>query len=109
MFLFGLEQEINPMFLGHSFKIIHHLTDERYNIHPLHLHLHLLILNLAEVQNLIDKTEHPIGVPFNHHQLFAGISRQFIILQDLLHRTGYQRKRSTQLMRYVSKETQFYI
>ena len=67
MFLFGLEQEINPMFLGHSFKIFHHLTDERYNIHPLHLHLHLLILNLAEVQNLIDKTKHPIGVPFNHH------------------------------------------
>ena len=97
------------MLFGHSLKIIHHLAHERNDVHTLYLHLHLLVLNLTEVQYLIDKTKHTAGVPFNHHQLFAGISRQFIILQDLLYRTCYQRKRSTQLMGYIRKEAQFYI
>ena len=97
------------MLFGDSLEVIHHLTDERHDIHTLHLHLHLLVLNLAEVQYLIDETKHPTGVPFYHHQLLPCVGRQFIILQDLLHRTGYQRTPSTQLMRYVSKETQFYI
>ena len=50
------------------------------------LHLHLLVLNLAEVQYLIDETKHPTGVPFYHHQLLPCVGRQFIILQHLLHR-----------------------
>ena len=109
MLLFRLKQEINPMLFGHSFKIIHHLAHERNDVYTLYLHLHLLVLNLTEVQYLIDKTKHTAGVPFHHHQLFTGISRQFIILQDLLYRTCYQRKRSTQLMGYIRKEAQFYI
>ena len=109
MFLFRLKQEINPVLFGDSLEVIHHLTDERHDIHTLHLHLHLLVLNLAEVQYLIDETKHPTGVPFYHHQLLPCVGRQFIILQHLLHRSGYQRKRCTQFVGNIRKEAQLNI
>ena len=75
MLFLRLKQEINPMFLGYGFEIIHDLTDKGHDIHTLHLHLHLLVLNLAEVQNLIDKTKHTVSIPLYHHQLFTDVLR----------------------------------
>ena len=101
-----LEKEIDVVFFRHRLKIIHNLADKGNDIQLLYLHLHLLVLNLTKVQNLIDQTKHTVGIPFEHYQLFPCISRQFIVLQNLFHRTCNQCQRSTEFMGYIRKEAQ---
>ena len=93
------------MFIGEAVETFHNVADERDQVNLLHPHLHLLVLYLAEVQNLIDKPQHPVRVSLHQHQLFPFLIIQLAMLQDLLYGTGNQRQRCTQFVRYICEET----
>ena len=97
------------MFFGHRLEVLHNLPDKRYHFHPLHLHLHLPVLYLPEIQYLVDQPQHPVGVAFHYFQLFAGIVGQRCVLQHIFHGTGNQCERSTQFVRYVGKEAKLHV
>ena len=64
--LFRLKQEVYMMLLGHRIEVLHNLTGKSHHIDALHLHFHLLVLNLPEVEYLIDKTQHAVRIAFYH-------------------------------------------
>ena len=78
-------------------------------VEPLNLHLHLMILNLPEVQNLVYHTQHTRRVGVHYLQLTPNSRRDFLVLQDVLHRPRNKGQRCTQLVRYIGEETQFYL
>ena len=97
------------MFFGNRLKVFHDFTGKSNYIYALHLHLHLPVLYLPEVQDLIDKPQHPICIPFHHLQLLTCISRKFRIRQNILHRPRNQSQRSTQFVRNICKKAQLHI
>ncbi len=97
------------MFFGNRLKVFHDFTGKSNYIYALHLHLHLPVLYLPEVQDLIDKPQHPICIPFHHLQLLTCISRKFRICQNVFHRPRDQSQRSTQFVGDISKKAQLHI
>ena len=71
--LFGFENKINLVRFGYGFKILHNLMYKRDDINLFDAQFHLVILYLTEIQNLIDKSQHPMCITFYHLQLFAYI------------------------------------
>ena len=60
------------MFLpGQSCKVVVHLAEQRHDIGPLKIDLHLAVLNLADVEKLIDQPEHAVGVALGQTHVFA--------------------------------------
>ena len=107
--LLRFKQEINPVLLGYGIEVFHDLTGERHHINTLHLHLHLLVLYLPEIEYLIDQMQHTVRIAFHNLQLLTNIRRQPLITQDILHRTGNQGQRRAQLMGNIRKKTQFHV
>ena len=107
--LLRFKQEINPVLLGYGIEVFHDLTGERHHINTLHLHLHLPVLYLPEIEYLIDQMQHTVRIAFHNLQLLTNIRRHPLIAQDILHRTGNQGQRRAQLMGNIRKETQFHV
>ena len=53
------------MFVCQPVEAFHNLAGEGDKIYLLHSHFHLLVLDFAEVQYLIDKAKHAVRVTFH--------------------------------------------
>lgn len=97
------------MLFGYRLEVGHDFAGEGHDIDPLYMHLHLPVLNLAEVQDLVDKPQHAVRVPLHDLQLLAGVVREFGVLQDILHGAGNQGERGAQFVGDVGKEAQLHV
>ena len=70
MFFIGLKNELHVVFFGQGLKIVHDATGVGHDVSLLHNHFHFFILNLPEVQNLVDQSQHAFGISVYHRQLF---------------------------------------
>ena len=61
---------------GQGLEVVHHLPHEGHDVHLLHHQFHLVVLYLAEVQDLVHHAQHAVGVAFHHLQLSAHLVRQ---------------------------------
>ena len=72
-----------------------------------HVHLHLSVLHLAEVENLVHQLEHLLGVVVDEGQVFLSRRRQTLVLLQFLNRTFDEGERCAQFMTDIGEETDF--
>ena len=73
------------------------------------LHFQFGLLYFAEVQNLIDQPQHPVGVFRYGFQMSLGMVGDLLVCQQKIHRSRYHGQRSPDLVRYVGEKTQFHV
>ena len=90
------------LFLEIHARFLYQFAQER----RLYLQFHLLVLHLAELQQLIHHAQHALAVTLNDLQLAAYILIDSLGLKDILHRRDDQRQRGAQLMTDVREKAQ---
>ena len=81
-----------------------HQLDQRCR---LHFEFHLLVLDLAELQQLVHHAQHTLTVAVHDLQLTSYVRADPLVAQDVLYRSDDEGKRRTELMTDVGEEPQF--
>jgi len=101
-----MKTQINVLLLRHRVEVGHHLSQQSDEVSLFHLQLHLMALELSEIQDLIHHAKHTLRVDTHERQVRTVFLRQRTATEHLVHRSGNERERRAKFMGYVSKETQ---
>ena len=85
---FGLvyQPEIDSFFFGSDIEIGSDGGNERTERNFLYLELHFLILNLSEIKQLVDESEHSVDVALYDDEQGSGVAGHVFVVQQMLHR-----------------------
>ena len=103
------EKQLDSPLGRHFAEIVERILDHRHQVDARNLQLHLFLDNLAEVEQLVDKRQHPFGVAVGQRQAVFAARRELVVTLYVLDAAQYQRQRRPQFVRYVGKEAQFQV
>ena len=89
-------------FLEVRTRVFHQFAQQR----RLYFEFHLLVLHLAEFEQLVHHAQHALAVAVYDLQLTANALTDALRLEDILYRTHDERERRTQLMTDVGEKAQ---